>query len=87
LGDYFFVHAGVDPRVPFSQQSPYDLITIRMPFLEWGQPLEKLVVHGHSIAPEPEFRAWRIGIDTGAFITGCLTCLVLEGESQRIICS
>lgn len=85
IGDYFFVHAGIDPRIPIARQSPFDLITIRQPFLEWGQPLEKVVVHGHSIAPLPEFRPWRIGIDTGAFHTGRLTCLVLEGDQQRII--
>jgi serine/threonine protein phosphatase 1 len=85
IGDYFFVHAGVNPRQPIDAQEAYDLTTIRSPFLEWGRKLEKIVVHGHSIAPEPEFRAWRIGIDTGAYATGHLTCLALEGTSQRIL--
>jgi len=85
IGDYFFVHAGVNPRRPIDAQDAYELTTIRSPFLEWGRTLEKIVVHGHSIAPEPQFRSWRIGIDTGAYATGHLTCLALEGTSQRIL--
>lgn len=85
VGDYFFVHAGVNPRLPFAEQDAYDLTCIRSPFLEWGRPLEKIVVHGHSIADEPVFRPWRIGIDTGAFASGHLTCLVLEGTERRIL--
>ncbi len=85
IGDYFFVHAGVNPRLPFAEQDAYDLTTIRSPFLEWGRKLEKIVVHGHSITDEPVFRPWRIGIDTGAFASGHLTCLVLEGTERRIL--
>jgi serine/threonine protein phosphatase 1 len=32
-----------------------------------------------------EFQPNRIGIDTGAFHTGVLSCLVLEGTEQRLI--
>jgi len=85
VGDYLFVHAGVNPRVPLDQQDAYDLTTIRSPFLEWGEPLGKMVVHGHSISEAPEFLSWRIGIDTGAYATGRLTALVLEGLDQRIV--
>ncbi len=85
LGDYLFVHAGVNPRQPLDQQEAYDLTTIRSPFLDWGEPLEKMVVHGHSISETPEFLSWRIGIDTGAYATGRLTALVLEGLEQRTI--
>ena len=85
LGDYLFVHAGVNPMVPLDRQDPFDLTTIRSPFLDWGRPLGKMVVHGHSIAEAPEFLSWRIGIDTGAYATGHLTALALEGTSQRIV--
>ena len=85
VGDYLFVHAGVDPRVPLDQQEDFDLTTIRSPFLDWGAPLGKMVVHGHSISEMPEFLSWRIGIDTGAYATGRLTALVLEGQEQRIL--
>ena len=85
VGDYFFVHAGINPYQRIAEQDQFEMITIRSPFLEWGRPLEKVVVHGHTIAEEPEFHSWRIGIDTGAYATGHLTCLVLEGSEQRII--
>ena len=85
IGDYFFVHAGINPHQSIAEQDDFEMMTIRSPFLEWGRPLEKVVVHGHTIAPEPEFHSWRIGIDTGAYATGHLTCLVLEGSEQRIL--
>lgn len=86
VGDYLFVHAGVNPEVPLDRQDPFDLTTIRSPFLDWGRPLGKVVVHGHTISLEgPEILSWRIGIDTGAYATGRLTALVLEGDSCRVI--
>ncbi len=86
LGDYMFVHAGVDPRAPLDQQDPFDLTTIRSPFLDWGERLDRVVVHGHTISAEgPVFLPWRIGIDTGAYATGRLTALVLEGQDRRIV--
>jgi serine/threonine protein phosphatase 1 len=85
IGDYFFVHAGINPHLPLADQDAFDLTTIRSPFLEWGRRMEKVVVHGHSITPEPQLLPWRIGIDTGAFATGHLTALVLEGGSQRVL--
>jgi serine/threonine protein phosphatase 1 len=85
VGDYLFVHAGVNPMMPLDRQDAFDLTTIRSPFLDWGRPLGKMVVHGHSISEAPEFLSWRIGIDTGAYATGRLTALVLEGESRRIV--
>lgn len=85
VGDYLFVHAGVNPHLPLDQQTDFDLTTIRSPFLEWGAPLGKMVVHGHSISQSPEFLSWRIGIDTGAYATGRLTALVLEGQEQRTL--
>ena len=85
LGDYLFVHAGIDPRLPLDQQRTKDLRWIREPFLSCDDPLGAVVVHGHTISDEPEERGNRIGIDTGAFMTGRLTALVLEGTSRRYI--
>lgn len=86
MGDYLFVHAGVNPQVPLDRQDPFDLTTIRSPFLEWGKPLGKMVVHGHTISTDgPVMLPWRIGIDTGAYATGRLTALVLEGEDRRVV--
>jgi len=79
-GDYLFVHAGVRPGYPIEQQDEQDLLWIRDEFLHSNADHGKVVVHGHSIREEPELRANRIGIDTGAFATGRLTCLVLEAN-------
>lgn len=85
VGDYLFVHAGIDPRVPIAEQKRHDLRWIREPFLSHSDPHELVVVHGHTICEAPEDCGNRIGIDTGAFMTGRLTALVLEGTERRYI--
>lgn len=85
IGDYAFVHAGVRPGVPIAEQRVSDLRWIRRPFLEDPDLHEQMVVHGHSIADEPQFRVNRIGIDTGAYASGRLTALGLEGETRWLI--
>jgi serine/threonine protein phosphatase 1 len=77
-GDFLFVHAGVRPLVPIQQQTEDDLLWIRDDFLLWEKKFEKVVVHGHTPVHEPDIRANRINIDTGAFATGRLTCMVFE---------
>jgi serine/threonine protein phosphatase 1 len=84
-GDYFFAHAGVRPGVPLHEQHERDLLWIRRDFLQHEQDFGKIIVHGHSPTREPEVRPNRINIDTGAFETGRLTCLVLEGDSIAIL--
>ncbi len=85
FGPYFLCHAGVRPGVPLSQQKEADLLSIRDEFLSSARDFGKIVVHGHTPAPEPEIRRNRINIDTGAFITGRLTCAVLEGPRLRFL--
>lgn len=84
-GDYVFVHAGIDPAVPLSEQKRSDLRWIRDHFLNHQGPLEKVVVHGHTIFERVTDCGNRIGIDTGAFRSGVLTALVLEGDQRRIL--
>jgi serine/threonine protein phosphatase 1 len=79
-GDYLFVHAGIRPGIALDDQRPEDLLWIREEFLQSTRDFGKIVVHGHTIVDEPERRANRIGIDTGAFASGILTALVLQGE-------
>ena len=85
IGDYLFVHAGIDPSVPIEEQTVRDLRWIREPFLSNAEPYGQVVVHGHTISEAPEDCGNRIGIDTGAFMTGRLTALVLEGTQRRYI--
>lgn len=84
-GDYVFAHAGVRPGVPLDSQDPADLLWIREGFLDCESDLGLVVVHGHTISREPDVRHNRIGIDTGAFMSGHLTCLVLQGDRREWI--
>lgn len=84
-GDYLFVHAGVRPGVPLDRQDPYDLMWIRGEFLSDGRDFGAVVVHGHSISQAPENLRNRIGIDTGAYATGHLTCAVLWRDERRFL--
>lgn len=81
LGGYLFVHAGVRPGRPLDRQSKADMLEIREPFLSYGRALPWRVVHGHTVTDEPELRPHRIGIDTGAYAGGQLSCAVIEGSS------
>jgi serine/threonine protein phosphatase 1 len=85
VGDYLFVHAGIRPGVPLDRQDAQDLIWIRGAFLNATGGFGPLVVHGHTIAAEPQLRQNRIGIDTGAFMTGRLTALAITGPRVRLI--
>ena len=79
-GDYVFVHAGVRPGRTMEQQTRNDLLWIREDFLRARLPLPgKVVVHGHTICEVPQDLGYRIDIDTGAFASGRLTCLVIRG--------
>ncbi len=84
-GDYYFVHAGVRPGVPLDNQTDEDRLWIRYDFLFSDADHGKVVVHGHSILPNPDVQPNRISIDTGAYATGRLTCLVLEGTTRRFL--
>lgn len=84
-GDYVFVHAGIDPSRPLGEQKRSDLLWIRERFLNHEGPLEKVVIHGHTIFKQVMDCGNRIGIDTGAFRSGVLTALVLEGDQRRIL--
>ena len=85
VGDYFFAHAGIRPGVALDRQSTDDLLWIREEFLDSRADFGKVVVHGHTPRRVPDLNFNRIGIDTGAFATGRLTCLVLAGAEQRIL--
>jgi len=82
FGDYLFVHAGIRPGVELHEQRQSDLRWIREPFLLDETEHGFVVVHGHTISSEVEERTNRIGIDTGAFATGVLTALAIEGRER-----
>ncbi len=85
IGGYMFVHAGVRPGVSLDEQKEEDLLWIREEFLESDRSHGKVVVHGHS--PREQVEVWpnRIGVDTGAYLTGRLSCVILEGAECRFL--
>jgi serine/threonine protein phosphatase 1 len=84
-GDYFICHAGVKPGVALARQSRRDLLWVRDEFL--GDPRDHgaIIVHGHTISEEVEIRRNRIGIDTGAYRTGTLSAVCLEGTEVEVL--
>ncbi|MGO4870717.1 MAG: metallophosphoesterase family protein [Roseiarcus sp.] len=84
-GDFFFVHAGVRPGLPLSRQKEEDLLWIRDDFLLCEENFGKVVVHGHTPVLEPDLRANRINIDTGAYATGKLTCIMIEEDAVFVL--
>ena len=85
LGGYVFVHAGIRPGIPIEHQQTRDLHWIRTPFLRSAADHGAMVIHGHSIHPEPDCRTNRIGIDTGAYASGKLTALCIDGPERRFL--
>jgi serine/threonine protein phosphatase 1 len=85
FGDYYFVHAGINPGSALDAQTPHDQLWIREPFLNSDRQFEAVVVHGHTPVRRVAVRPNRIGIDTGAVYGGSLSCLVLEGGSKALL--
>jgi serine/threonine protein phosphatase 1 len=84
-GHYYFVHAGVRPGVPLLQQVEDDQLWIRGEFLNSRADHGAVIVHGHSVSFGVESLGNRIGIDTGAYATGTLTALVLDGGRRFML--
>ena len=84
-GDFFFVHAGVRPGVPLSEQQESDLLWIREEFLQSEEHFGKYIVHGHTPVRSAELLANRANIDTGAYATGNLTLMSIQGSSMLAV--
>ncbi|MDO9381584.1 MAG: metallophosphoesterase family protein [Hyphomicrobiaceae bacterium] len=82
---YFFCHAGVRPGTELAKQDSRDLMWIKSDFLNSDEKFEKIVVHGHSPVDEVDIRPSRINVDTRAYATGRLSCVVLDGETVRVL--
>jgi serine/threonine protein phosphatase 1 len=85
IGDYYFVHAGVRPGIPLDEQFEEDALWIRDDFLDSTVDHGATIVHGHTVTPSVVDRRNRIGIDTGAYRSGRLTAVGLEGTERWFI--
>ncbi len=81
-GDYLFVHAGIRPGTPIEEQRPKDMRWIRDKFLDDSRDHGLCIVHGHSITAAIDEKSNRVGIDTGAYASGKLTAIGLEGSDR-----
>lgn len=84
-GGYAFAHAGIRPGQALERQREEDLLWGCEEFIADGRDHGKVIVHGHWFTPRPEVSGNRIGIDTGAYATGRLTCLVLQDASRKFL--
>ena len=82
---YLFVHAGIVPNRPLSEQPDRALIWIREEFLEHEGDHGFIVVHGHTPHRDVEDLPNRINLDTRAVNSGVLTAVALEGNERRFI--
>jgi len=84
-GDFLFVHAGIRPGIAIEHQNPNDLFWIRREFLTSDDDHGRYIVHGHTPVPHPDICTNRINIDTGAWNSGTLTCIAIEGTDILIL--
>lgn len=81
VGDYVFVHAGLDPLRPLEAQEPADLYWIRDTFIANIHHFGRTVVFGHTPYHDVLFHLpYKIGIDTGLVYGNSLSCVELIGK-------
>lgn len=85
VGDFFFAHAGVDPRRSLKDQRPMDLLNGGHDFLEHNGTYDKIIVHGHSTTPDPLILHNRIALDTDAHRSGRLSAVMIHHDNVSVI--
>lgn len=78
-------HAGGDPRRPLALQDETDLLWGHRDFARRPRPDGLWMVHGHVVVPEPEIAPGRIAVDTGAWSSGRLSAVWLDGTGARFL--
>jgi serine/threonine protein phosphatase 1 len=80
IDGYIFVHGGLRPGVPLSEQVDSDLYWIRGDFIAATEDFGGKVIFGHTPFKQPLILPNKIGIDTGLVYGNFLTCLKLPQE-------
>ena len=84
MGDYLFVHAGINPEKPLSEQNKMDFLWSRSDkFFDKNFEFEKIIVHGHSPEKEVVNFPYRINVDTGSFFSGKLSCVCVNDKNKK----
>lgn len=81
LGDYAFVHAGVEVTKTLEEQTDDELYWSRERWIGAKRRFSHKVVHGHTPTEQPHHDERRVGVDTGAYASGVLTAARFEGEA------
>ena len=83
-GDYFFVHAGIDPKKTLEEQTKQDFLWSRSKdFYDKNFKFSKIIVHGHTPEENIINFPYRINIDTGCFFSGKLSCVCLNDVNKE----
>ncbi len=85
LGDYFFVHAGVNPERSLDEQVEQDMLWIRDRFLFSEKDFGKVIIHGHTPGKDVDEADNQVGIDTAAVYGGCLTAMMIESNKHQYL--
>ena len=85
VGNIFFCHAAIDPKLSLDAQSEEVLLWGHPSFQKKGGPEGIWVVHGHTITSEPDIGLNRIGIDTGAYYSGRLIAARITDGNLRFL--
>lgn len=85
FGGVFFAHAGADPTLPTSVQSPRTLVWGAKNFFTDLRDDGIWICHGHYVVDEGELTRGRIPVDTGAYFSGKLTAVRLLDGTARFI--
>lgn len=84
-GDYLFVHAGLRPGRTLEEQEEQDMLTIRDAFMKSRKKWPFIVVHGHTPGDAVHIDGRRICVDTGAYVTGKLSAVRLQGGAVQVL--
>jgi serine/threonine protein phosphatase 1 len=82
LPGWLFVHAGIRPGVPLSDQTDDDLVWIRGPFLTSQLTGGLRIVHGHTPGRDVVITPHRIDVDTHCFHTGVLSAVRVTPDGR-----
>jgi len=84
MGDYLFVHAGINPEKSLAEQNKMDFLWSRSDqFFDKNFKFEKIIVHGHSPEKEVVNFPYRINVDTGSFFSGKLSCVCVNDKNKK----
>ncbi|WP_259971243.1 metallophosphoesterase [Leisingera caerulea] len=84
-GTVLVAHAGADPGAAADEQEEDTLRWGHREFFRTPRQDGIWVVHGHTIVSKPVAERGRIAVDTGAYATGTLSAVCLDGSAPRFL--